>query len=84
MNYKTQAIEHISRHNLINGIEDNVNDAAEQVAIVAMELQNNPAIKKHDCIIYAYQLYVRSFDSIKWANMFNEMIEKGRSKQSLA
>ena len=66
---------HIRRLNFINGIEDNVNHAAEQVAIVANELFKEYINKdEHECLNDAYYLYLRSMDSIKWANKFNEIL----------
>jgi len=74
-----EIIPYIKRYNRINGIEDNIRTAAEQVAIIASDYYKNQEYKtEQECLSAAYWLYFRSFDSTKAAIMFNQMLGYGQ------
>lgn len=74
-----EIIPYIKRYNKINGIEDNIRVAAEQVAIVASHYFKNQEFNtEQECLAAAYYLYFRSFDSIRPAIMFNQILGYGQ------
>lgn len=68
-----QIIPHVKAYNEANFIDDNVLVASEQVAKIASKYFKAGRYKTEvECLNAAYYLYVRSFDSLRAATMFNQ------------
>lgn len=68
-----QIIPHVKAYNEANFIDDDILVASEQVAKVASNYFKAGRYKTEaQCLEAAYYLYVRSFDSLRAATLFNQ------------
>jgi hypothetical protein len=68
-----QIIPHVRAYNQANFIDDNVLVASEQIAKIASKyFKNGRYNTEAECLNAAYYLYLRSFDSLRAAIIFNQ------------